>query len=1078
MVNRADYIAIIKSDEYKNKLKKMAQDIKNASKVAPNEATIESRFDCELFAFFKEMFEPLGFIYNPIKEKSINTARHISKGRADTAIASLVIEFKQPSTLSNSQNKTKAINQISDYLLGLKSDDNEIVEGYVTNGVEGCFVTLANGEIQTEDFLEINEFALDRIIQNILSLKLIAFNASNLVDSFCNPPVNDGVAYELVKCLYNVLITDIKPKTQMLFAEWKQLFNLAHDDISKQQAIIDRKKSLEDLLGCKFSDKDDEYLALYALQTAYAIIVKAIAFKVVSQVRFDKSLISFGESIHQDSEALRVQFSRLEDGAIFREYGMTNLLEGDFFSWYCAENQWNESISKCIKNVFEILSRYSEKAVLNNTHKSQDFFKRLYEAMVPAAVRHSLGEYYTRKWLAENVVEEAISLANIEKWKGLDPCCGSGTFLNVMIDKILSEVKYLPKREQLEEVLSRVKGIDLNPIAVLTARVNYFLNISHLLEDNTPIDIPVYLGDSSYVPETIEYDGIECLDYVITTMKNPIEITVPKSIVDDTSKLAQEMIVVERQVKNLNADRVLDIFRKLIKKSDLTEKTEEKLLGLAENLIDLERKNWNGIWARILANYLSTANLGKFDIIVGNPPWVDWKSLPSGYRDRIKGLCISRHLFSGDRLTGGINLNICALIANVSAENWLKEDGVLGFLMPEPLVFQPSYEGFRDFYLDNGSRLYFRKFTNWTKAGHPFKPVTQKFLSFYLSSKEVNYIDGVPTDWYKKKRGKNIDGLEELNINEYFDKKKKYLATCNENKNFFTSIERKDDARAFIKLAGSTTYIGREGIEFYPQELMVFELSSLPGTSECTCLRNIQNSKSKYKIPVTDILLETKYLHPMIKGKNVMPFHVEWNTYIVPFPYEAENPRVPIEMDRLSTLAPKLAEYYNKHKKLILAQTEYNEKIIGNRDADFYALARVGEYSYATNYVVFRDNTKWAAAVISEVNTQWGGVKRPLFQNHAVSICEDEEGNFITLDEAHYICGILNSNYVYEYMMNSSDSRSFPIRPRVKIPKYDESNKLHKAISDLSKMAHDKYQSETDVSKIKAQIDSIYMQIL
>lgn len=262
------------------------------------------------------------------------------------------------------------------------------------------------------------------------------------------------------------------------------------------------------------------------------------------------------------------------------------------------------------------------------------------------------------------------------------------------------------------------------------------MNISHLLEDNTPIDIPVYLGDSSYVPETIKYDGIECLDYVITTTKKPIEITVPKSIVDDTSKLAQEMIVVERQVKNLNVDRVIDTFRKLIKKSDLTEKTEAKLNELAENLIGLEKKNWNGIWARILANYLSTANLGKFDIIVGNPPWVDWKSLPSGYRDRIKGLCISRHLFSGDRLTGGINLNICALIANVSAQNWLKKDGILGFLMPEPLVFQPSYEGFRDFYLDDGSRLYFCKFSNWTKAGHPFKPVTQNFYRFIFHLKK------------------------------------------------------------------------------------------------------------------------------------------------------------------------------------------------------------------------------------------------------------------------------------------------------------------------------------------------------
>ena len=87
---------------------------------------------------------------------------------------------------------------------------------------------------------------------------------------------------------------------------------------------------------------------------------------------------------------------------------------------------------------------------------------------------------------------------------------------------------------------------------------------------------------------------------------------------------------------------------------------------------------------------------------------------------------------------------------------------------------------------------------------------------------------------------------------------------------------------------------------------MVFELSSLPGTSECTCLRNMQNSKSKYKMPVTDILLETKYLHPMIKGKDVTPFHVEWNNYIVPFPYEVENPRVPIEMGEIINTRSKI----------------------------------------------------------------------------------------------------------------------------------------------------------------------------
>ncbi len=1074
-----EYISIIKSSSYQTELNRMARDIVEASLKAPNEATIESRFDCELFAFFKTYFEPLGFEYNPIKEKSIATRRHISKGRADTAISTLIIEFKQPSALSNEKQKKKAIEQISEYLKGLEvQNKNEMFEGFITDGVYGCFITYFGEKIVVEKFMRIDAYALDRIIQNILALKLIAFNANNLVDSFCNPPINDGISFELVGILFDLLKSNMHMKTRMLFTEWKELFNLAHDDISKQQAIINRKKSLEALLDTGLSQKNDEYLAMFALQTAYAIIIKIIAFKVISQIRFHESLIRFDKSMEMESEELRIQFSRLENGAIFREYGMTNLLEGDFFSWYCNEKQWSIELSDVLKGIFEILCRYSEKAVLNNSKRSQDFFKKLYEAMVPAEVRHSLGEYYTRKWLAQNVVDEAVKLANVEKWRGLDPCCGSGTFLNVMIDKVLDEECNMSDDEKLVSVLKRVKGIDLNPIAVLTARVNYFINISHLMKKNHPVDIPVYLGDASYVPKTIEFDNVECVDYIISTTKESINITLPKSVVNDISKFAQDMILVENQVKNQNEEAVTQIFKELISEADLTPKICTKIVQLSRSLIGLEKKNWNGIWARILSNYLATANLGEFDIIVGNPPWVDWKSLPSGYRDRIKALCVSRKLFSGDRLTGGINLNICALIANVSADNWLSEKGILGFLMPEPLVFQQSYEGFRNFYLEDGSRMFFCKFTNWTKAGNPFKPVTQKFLSFYLSKKEMDYSKGVETEWYIKKPKKNIDGLEELDISEFFEYEKKYLACCHSKKNFFSSVESKELLDKYLTIGGKSYYIGREGIEFYPQELMVFKLSNLPSMDNCTCLRNIQNKKSKYKVPEFDVLLETEYLHPMVKGKNIVPFHVEWDEFIVPFPYSKDNPKVPIKLKELSKNAPKLAKYYQENKKLITEQTGYNEKIIGKDNAEFYALARVGEYSYAKNYVVFRDNTKWAAAVISEVNTIWGGVKRPLFQNHAVSICEDLDGNFITLDEAYFICGIMNTKIVYSFMMQSSDSRSFPIRPRIYIPKFDKKNLVHNELARLSKEAHIKYNKMDELRDIVNEIEALYLQLL
>lgn len=238
----SEYSSIIKSQDYMNELKAVAARIRKVSFSTPNEATIEGRFDNELFAFFRKYFEPLGFEYNPVKDKAI--AKHVAK-RPDTAIASLIIEFKQPSTLITDIYKDKAVLQISDYLKEIaKKTESKMLEGYITDGTEGCFITYFDGKIIRESFLPLDEITLDRIVQNILSLNLRAFNAENLVESFCNPPENDGVAFDLVDELYNILKNRMHPKTQMLFTEWKELFNLAHDDISKQQAIIDRKNHL------------------------------------------------------------------------------------------------------------------------------------------------------------------------------------------------------------------------------------------------------------------------------------------------------------------------------------------------------------------------------------------------------------------------------------------------------------------------------------------------------------------------------------------------------------------------------------------------------------------------------------------------------------------------------------------------------------------------------------------------------------------------------------------------------------------------------------------------------------------
>jgi hypothetical protein len=53
-------------------------------------------------------------------------------------------------------------------------------------------------------------------------------------------------------------------------------------------------------------------------------------------------------------------------------------------------------------------------------------------------------------------------------------------------------------------------------------------------------------------------------------------------------------------------------------------------------LTELEQKGINGIWSRIIRNAFAPLFVGKFDFVVGNPPWVNWEDLPQSYRDQTK----------------------------------------------------------------------------------------------------------------------------------------------------------------------------------------------------------------------------------------------------------------------------------------------------------------------------------------------------------------------------------------------------------------------------------------------------------
>jgi hypothetical protein len=188
--------------------------------------------------------------------------------------------------------------------------------------------------------------------------------------------------------------------------------------------------------------------------------------------------------------------------------------------------------------------------------------------------------------------------------------------------------------------------------------------------------------------------------------------------------------------------------------------------------------------------------------------------------------------------------------------------------------------------------------------------------------------------------------------------------------------------------------------------------------------------------------------------------------------------RSPISLKDLAKGSKLLSGYFNKFKKVFESQTQYNEKIIGEKhNTEFYALARVGEYSFADHYVAFRDNSKWCSVVVSAVKTPWGELKRPQFQNHAVTISQNINGEFISLDEAHFICAILNAPITSLYVLNSSDSRSFKINPPIFIPQFDANNEVHKQLSTISVQAHLDWDNKDIMIDIDKVLDELVIKL-
>lgn len=976
----------------------------------------------------------------------------LASGRADTVYNRLVVEYKAPGKLGAANTKRaneEAIVQLSGYLRDISTREKRSIDrlaGVVLDGHYFIFLRFIGGSLVAEEPLEVTTESTQRFLRLLSSLAGgIAIIPENLARDF---GIKSTRTQEMVHALYSALESPQDPLVKKLFEQWRIYFSEVAGYAAGSAPVAEKKElsAFAEAMGINPGEADAARL-FFAVHTYFAFLMKLLAWLSTSPY-FPEAGASYARLTGLPAKALRKELAMLERGGVLRDQlGVRNYLEGDFFGWYLSV--WDSQVFEAAHAIIARLADYDTTTLDVNPEGTRDLLKKTYHFLLPRQIRHDLGEYYTPDWLAELTLARLGGLDESSPPPGvgrfLDPACGSGTFLVLAIQAVRRDCahKRLSKRETLYRVLDSVVGIDLNPLAVTAARTNYLLAIRDLLKFREgEIDLPVYLADSVKIPEVSGNDpGVLVIKTAVGALELPVEVA-NKNAVDILADTLDQAVHadVDPRAFSAAAERALALEERTWKKA------KPVLTRLYRTLRDLHRRGLNGVWSRILKNACAPLFIGQFDYIIGNPPWINWESLPTDYRQDSKDLWFKYGLFphSGiEAQLGKGKKDISALMTLAVMDRHLKDGGELAFVVTQSL-FKTSGagEGFRRFAISEAVHIRPVHVDDMVEL-QPFEGATNRTAVVLLVKGEPCRYPVPYTEWKRTTPGR-IDSEALLRdvllqtsrtrlIATPVDPSKPVSAWMTAKKGMVANLGGAKGPSAYTAVAGA--YTGGCNGAYWIRVNAIRPDGTL-------LVQNITEN-AKRKVSSETGVIEADLVYALARGRDVQRWRAAPSAHIIVS--QDASTRRPIPLLKMQSDFRRTFAWFRRFENELRARkTSSVRRLMGG--GEFYAMFAVSSATFAPYKVVWKYiATDMIAAVLGP-----GENGRPVVPDHRLMMVPSESE-----DEALFVAGMLNSSpsraIVRGYTVGTQISTH--VLEHVAIPRYDSRNPDHKELVQISKAA-------------------------